>query len=198
MPAGLSGIFITVCLHWQSPANPCRKTLTGETSAQNISHGPVYPAGFAEYIIVGPHTNTPCTAPMKNSKSKWLAYTVLVGLIPILARLLVWLIVNSDIVLPFAATDFVAFGLVLHISNINELEHVSAQSKPWKTVQNGISVIFIALYSVLFAVILLAEKNPTLINANSLLACVVALAVTSFVLSLSVLHRLTATSRGTP
>ena len=135
---------------------------------------------------------------MKKSKSKWLAYTVLVGLIPILARLLVWLIVNSDIVLPFAATDFVAFGLVLHISNINELEHVSAQSRPWKTVQNGISVIFIALYSVLFAVMLLAEKNPTLINANSLLACVVALAVTSFVLSLSVLHRLTATSRRTP
>jgi membrane-associated HD superfamily phosphohydrolase len=135
---------------------------------------------------------------MKNSKSKWLAYTVLVGLIPILSRLLVWSIASNEVVLPFAATDFVAFGLVLHISNINELEHVSAQNKSWKTVQNGVSVIFIALYSVLFAVLLLAEKNPKLVNANSLLICVAMLAVTSFLLSLSILHRLTATVKGTP
>ena len=99
---------------------------------------------------------------------------------------------------PFAPADFVAFGLVLHISNINELEHVSAQNKSWKTVQNGVSVIFIALYSVLFAVLLLAEKNPKLVNANSLLICVAMLAVTSFLLSLSILHRLTATVKGTP
>jgi len=135
---------------------------------------------------------------MKYTKSKWLAYTVLVGLIPILSRLLVWVIASSDVVLPFAATDFVAFGLVLHISNINELEHISSQSKPWKTVQNGVSVIFIALYSVLFAVLLLAEKNPKLIDANALLICVTILAGTSLVLSLSIFHRLSATARVTP
>jgi hypothetical protein len=134
---------------------------------------------------------------MKNPKSKWLAYTVLVGLIPILSRLLVWSIASNDVVLPFAATDFVAFGLVLHISNINELEHISSQSKPWKTVQNGMSVIFIALYSVLFAVLLLAEKNPMLINASALLVCVAVLAATSFALSLSIFHRLSATARVT-
>jgi hypothetical protein len=134
---------------------------------------------------------------MKNPKSKWLAYTVLVGLIPILSRLLVWSIASNDVVLPFAATDFVAFGLVLHISNINELEHISSQSKPWKTVQNGVSVIFIALYSVLFAVLLLAEKNPMLINASALLVCVAVLAATSFALSLSIFHRLSATARVT-
>lgn len=135
---------------------------------------------------------------MKNPKSKWLAYTVLVGLIPILSRLLVWSIASNDVVQPFAATDFVAFGLVLHISNINELEHVSSQSKPWKTVQNGVSVIFIALYSVLFAVLLLAEKTPRLINASAFLVCVAALAATSLVLSLSIFHRLSATARATP
>jgi len=134
---------------------------------------------------------------MKNPKSKWLAYTVLVGLIPILSRLLVWSIASNEVVLPFAATDFVAFGLVLHISNINELEHVSSQSKPWKTVQNGVSVIFIALYSVLFAVLLLAEKNPNLINDSALLTCVAVLAATSLVLSLSIFHRLSATAKVT-
>ncbi|MFO1250723.1 MAG: hypothetical protein U1E77_06155 [Inhella sp.] len=135
---------------------------------------------------------------MKNPKSKWLAYTVLVGLIPILSRLLVWLIASDDVVPAISATDFVAFGLVLHISNINELEHVSSQSKPWKTVQNGISVIFIALYSVIFAVLLLAERNPKLVNTTSLLICVVILAATSTLLSLSVFHRLTASRRSTP
>lgn len=132
---------------------------------------------------------------MKSPKSKWLAYTVLVGLIPILSRLLVWTIASNSVVPAFAATDFVAFGLVLHISNINELEHVSSQSKPWKTLQNGISVIFIALYSVIFAVLLLAEKNPGLIDSSALLLCVVALAATSMLLSLSVFHRLNASRR---
>ena len=135
---------------------------------------------------------------MKNTKSKWLAYTVLVGLIPILSRLLVWLIANGEVLHAFAAADFVAFGLVLHISNINELEHALVQNKPWKTVQNGVSVIFIALYSVLFATLLLAEKHPTLIDANSMLNCVAVLAFASFILSLSILDRLSTPTRKTP
>lgn len=132
---------------------------------------------------------------MKNPKSKWLAYTVLVGLIPILSRLLVWSIASEGAVPALSPADFVAFGLVLHISNINELEHAPAQNKSWKTLQNGISVIFIALYSVIFAVLLLAEKSPKLIDPKSLLYCVVALATTSMLLSLSVLHRLNASTR---
>lgn len=132
---------------------------------------------------------------MNNPKSKWLAYTVLVGLIPILSRLLVWAISSENVVPAFSAADFVAFGLVLHISNINELEHTSSQNKSWKTLQNGISVIFIALYSVIFAVLLLAEKSPKLIDPKSLLYCVIALATTSMLLSLSVLHRLNASTR---
>lgn len=132
---------------------------------------------------------------MNKPKSKWLAYTVLVGLIPILSRLLVWAISSENVVPAFSAADFVAFGLVLHISNINELEHTSTQNKSWKTLQNGVSVIFIALYSVIFAVLLLAEKSPKLVDPNSLLYCVIALATTSMLLSLSVLHRLNASTR---
>ncbi|ATA52549.1 hypothetical protein CKY39_04445 [Variovorax boronicumulans] len=133
---------------------------------------------------------------MRTMKSKWLAYTVLVGLIPILSRLLVWLIANGEVLAPFAATDFVAFGLVLHISNINELEHFSSQNKSWKTVQNGISVIFIAFYSVLFAVLLIGERNSSLINAKAMLYCVAALAVASLLLSLTIFHRISASPKG--
>lgn len=92
---------------------------------------------------------------MTNNKTKWLAYTVLVGLIPIISRVFVWITANSESMQLLAAPDFVAFGLVLHISNINELEHISSeQNKGWKTIQNGISLTFVALYSVLYAVLL--------------------------------------------
>ena len=63
---------------------------------------------------------------MENKKIKWLIYTVLVGLIPILSRLLIWLVTKEGTVEMLNASDFVAFGLVLHISNINEIEHISS------------------------------------------------------------------------
>ena len=53
---------------------------------------------------------------------------------------------KAGIVEMLAPPDFIAFGLVLHISIINELEHLSPAHQTWKTVNNGISVIFIALY----------------------------------------------------
>ncbi|AFJ43528.1 hypothetical protein [Francisella orientalis] len=71
---------------------------------------------------------------MGNKKIKWLIYTVLVGLIPILSRLIVWLVTKKGSVSLFSPSDFVAFGLVLHISNINEIEHFSGIQKEWKTV----------------------------------------------------------------
>lgn len=128
---------------------------------------------------------------MTNNKTKWLAYTVLVGLIPILSRIFVWLTAKADTMHLLAAPDFIAFGLVLHISNINELEHVSAEnSKGWKTIQNGISLIFVALYSVLYAVLLVGETTPSLVDMKSMLICVIAMATVSFLLSLSIFHRL--------
>lgn len=74
---------------------------------------------------------------MRIASSKWLAYTFLVGLIPVLMRLLAWAVTTPDHVSPFAPQDLVAFGLVLHVSIINELEHNSREDKDWKTIQNG-------------------------------------------------------------
>jgi hypothetical protein len=128
---------------------------------------------------------------MTNNKTKWLAYTVLVGLIPIISRLFVWITAKSESMQLLAAPDFVAFGLVLHISNINELEHVSSErNKNWKTIQNGVSLTFVALYSVLYAVLLIGEKTPNLIDMKAMLICVISLAVVSLLLSLSIFHRL--------
>ena len=127
---------------------------------------------------------------MKFSKSKWLAYTFLVGLIPALTRLLAWTTTTSGAVNVLAASDFVAFGLVLHVSVINELEHLSAKEREWKTIQNGTSLIFIAIYSALYALTIIGEKNIGLIDANVMLRSSITLSIVSTFLCLSAFHRL--------
>lgn len=127
---------------------------------------------------------------MKFSKSKWLAYTFLVGLIPVLTRLLAWTTTTVGTVSPLAAPDFVAFGLVLHISVINELEHLPTKERDWKTIQNGTSLLFITLYGALYAVTIIGERSANLIDANVMLRSSIAFATVSSLLSLAVFHRL--------
>lgn len=127
---------------------------------------------------------------MANKKVKWLIYTVLVGLIPILSRLLVWIVTQAGTVSLLTASDFISFGLILHISNINEIEHLSEENRSWKTIQNGISIAFIALYSVLFAIVMISEGVPSFVDANVIKVSAISLAVVSFLISFSVFHRI--------
>ncbi|MFT6909482.1 MAG: hypothetical protein ACJAS1_006201 [Oleiphilaceae bacterium] len=127
---------------------------------------------------------------MENKKIKWLIYTVLVGLIPIISRFLVWGVTQAGTVSILAASDFIAFGLILHISNINEIEHLSDSDKSWKTIQNGTSILFIALYSVLFSLIMLSEGAPEFVDYQVIRISVIILAAVSFLISFSVFHRI--------
>lgn len=124
---------------------------------------------------------------MGNKKIKWLIYTVLVGLIPILSRLMVWVVTKEGSVNLLSPSDFVAFGLVLHISNINEIEHFSNVEREWKTAQNGISIAFIAFYSVLFALTLVGES---IVDVTAITICTIVLSVISFLISYSVYDRI--------
>ncbi|WP_286901887.1 hypothetical protein [Vreelandella sedimenti] len=126
---------------------------------------------------------------MENRKVKWLIYTVLVGLIPIVSRVLVWGVTQPGTISVLAASDFIAFGLILHISNINEIEHLGDGEKTWKTIQNGTSILFIALYSVLFSLIMLSEGVPDFVDSKVIKMCVIVLAIISFFISFSVFHR---------
>ncbi len=123
---------------------------------------------------------------MINKKTKWLVYTVLVGLIPILSRSLAWLVTNTGTVNFLSSSDFVAFGLVLHISNINEIEHFDNVGKEWKTIQNGISIAFIAFYSVLYSLTLVGDK---VVDITAITYCSIFLAFVSFLISYSVYDR---------
>lgn len=126
---------------------------------------------------------------MANIKVKWLIYTVLVGVIPALLRILIWLISQDRTMDIFNASDFVAFGLILHISNINEIEHFNDHEKSWKTIQNGISIGFISLYSVLFTAYLLGQSNPGLIRGETIKYISMVSSLVSFLLSFSVYNR---------
>ena len=123
---------------------------------------------------------------MTNIKIKWLIYTVLVGLIPVLSRALIWFISQNRTIDFFNASDFVAFGLVLHISNINQIEHFNNLEKSWKTIQNGLSIAFISFYSVLFACTLLGQSNPGLINVRAITGFSIGFSFVSFLMSFTV------------
>ncbi|MBB3119505.1 hypothetical protein [Pseudoduganella violacea] len=127
---------------------------------------------------------------MKFSRSKWLAYTFLVGLIPVLMRLLVWAAAKAGKVEAFAAPDFVSFGLVLHISIINEMEQLPQREKNWKAIQNGTSIIFIALYGALYALAILGGRGENLVDSSAVLRSSVFFVSLSIALSLSTLQRL--------
>ena len=125
---------------------------------------------------------------MTNIKIKWLIYTVLVGLIPVLSRMLIWLISrNMDI---FNASDFVVFGLILHISNINEMEHFDDLEKSWKTIQNGLSIVFILFYGILLAAYSLDQSSPGLVDVGAMKYVSMVLGLVSFGISFSVHHRI--------
>jgi hypothetical protein len=124
---------------------------------------------------------------MRNKKIKWLIYTVLVGLIPILLRLIVWTVTKEGTVNLLSPSDFIGFGLVLHISNINEIEHFSSVEREWKTIQNGISIAFIAFYSVLFSLTLIGEN---IVDVTAITICTIVLSVVSFLISYSVYDRI--------
>ena len=84
-------------------------------------------------------------------------------------------------------SDFVVFGLVLHISNINEIEHFSGVDRGWKTYQNGISIAFIAFYSVLFALTLVGKP---IVDVQAITICTICLSIVSFLISYSVFDRI--------
>jgi len=110
------------------------------------------------------NTQTPI---MTNKKIKWLIYTVMVGLLPFILRFVIFLVSqDKENLVWINPSDIVAFGLILHISNINELEHINSSDPSWKTIQNGVSIAFISLYSVFFAISLIHDSRPDLFEIN--------------------------------
>jgi len=92
------------------------------------------------------------------TKTKWLIYTVLIGLIPFIIRFIIYL-VTLDVKLNyiFNEIDMIAFGLVLNVSNITELDGNNTVSDKWKTTNIGLSVMLVILFAAFLSVSYISE-----------------------------------------
>ena len=123
-------------------------------------------------------------------KTKWLIYTVLIGILPFLIRLILFVVIkNKAVVFLMNESDFIILGLVLNLTNLNELEGENKSS--WKTKMTGVSAIQIAVYAGILALSYITELNNEIINEDILFWCSLILALVSFLLSYSIYDRLT-------
>lgn len=130
---------------------------------------------------------------------RWLIFTVLVGALPILVRLLVYLISNH---LPDAVclspVDIVFFGLTLNISNINEVSSLKAQKvkkgevdviSNYKDTFSGLSTFLIILLAIPLGALYMGElTDQTLINQTTAFIGAITLGVLSLVFSSIVMY----------
>lgn len=125
-------------------------------------------------------------------KTKWLIYTVLIGLIPFLIRSFIALIdKTATIDYWLNETDFIVLGLVLNLTNINELEDRTFTDMLWKTRNIGYSIISIAFFSAILAIVTYTDfKNNPDLDRTILKCCSISLAVVSFIFSYSIYNRL--------
>lgn len=130
-------------------------------------------------------------------KTKWLIYTVLIGMLPFFARLIIFLI-SSQLTYIYLLNeiDFVAFGLVLHVSNINELTENYEGKAEWRFANIGFCVVLIAIYSIVLGITYLVELDQTqkIINRLSLKICSLVLSIVSLFYSYWICGVLTKTT----
>jgi len=131
---------------------------------------------------------------ISESKWRWLVFTVLFGLIPILLRLLVSTLITGDERIPaLAPADFIAFGIVLQVSIFNEMRYHDLNDVLWKQLMNGFSTLLILIYGTLYVLVLLTEIIHS-INLTAILCISTTLSAVSFLLCLVVYDRMTIAS----
>ncbi|WP_428230885.1 hypothetical protein [Flavobacterium sp.] len=125
-------------------------------------------------------------------KTKWLIYTVVIGLMPFFIRTFIALFDKTGTLEYWInETDFIGLGLVLNLSIINELEDKDFEDKIWKTRNIGFSVVSIVLFSSILAIVTYSDfKLNKDINKTTVKICSIVLAIVSFIFSYSIYNRL--------
>jgi branched-subunit amino acid transport protein len=118
---------------------------------------------------------------------KWAVYTVLLGLTPILTRILI-ISLTSNVPFPswIQSGDIISFGLILVITNINILEHEKHVDEAWKTRNIGISLLLTVLFAALFAATCFHELNSSVLDINKIKAASVILSLSSGIFSYAI------------
>lgn len=123
-------------------------------------------------------------------KTKWLIYTVAIGLLPFLLRALIFLIgKDTNIEFLMNEADFIVFGLVLNLTNLNELEHKATSI--WKTKMIGIASLQIAIYAgILVASYITEFPNQNIIDSTLLFYGSLIISILSFLFSYAIYDRI--------
>jgi len=127
------------------------------------------------------------------NKTKWIYYTVGVGILPIVLRLLAAIFSEEKKdFLFFAPADIIFFGLVLCVSNINEVELLKKNEThhKWITRTNGMSIIYMILYTFLFGLVIANEIHSNTFNIEAIKWASGILSFTFFIFTLSVYKNL--------
>ncbi|MER2996147.1 hypothetical protein [Pontibacter populi] len=127
-------------------------------------------------------------------KTKWLIWSVLIGLIPFIVRTFIWLFSKSATPSFWInESDFVSFGLVLSLANINELERKKNKDETWKSISSGISVFFIMVFSTIYGLVTYSDlRGDNDLDRVAIKICSVILALVSAIVSSSIYSRMNA------
>jgi len=131
---------------------------------------------------------------MSGLKWRWLVFTVLFGMVPIIIRLLVSGFDLASRVPMFTASDFIALGIVLQVSLFNEIKYYDLDDVDWKQVMMGASALYMLVYAVLYVLVLISEFDKQ-IDAQLILYVSIVLSLVSLLLCWAVYDRLTISGR---
>ena len=130
-------------------------------------------------------------------KTKWLIYTVIIGLMPFIIRFLVYIShTGRSVDFLFSEIDFIIFGLVLNLSNINELEDKTDLEKVWRSKNIGYSVILIIIISSILGIAYFREIGSTELDKTVIRVCSAILSCVSFLVGYSIFNRINAIANG--
>jgi len=126
------------------------------------------------------------------TKTKWLLYTVLIGLVPFLVRLLIFSI-SKDVSVKYILNeiDMITFGLVLNVSNITELEGNTSLEPKAKTINIGVSVFLVIFFTAFLGISYVSDlPNVNIFDKDAIKWLSLALSTGAFLFSYSIFKRL--------
>ena len=130
-------------------------------------------------------------------KTQWLIFTVLMGLMPIISKLFIIIsLSNKQWDVLFNEVDFATFGLILSVTNLNELQNkIFENDTKWRMWRIGISISLIIIFAVIFALSSLADlyatsnKGDNFFDVNGLRISAIFLSFCTLIFSYSIYHK---------
>lgn len=117
---------------------------------------------------------------------RWFLYTVCVGSLPILIRLFIYFLVEENSLEIISIGNVAFFGLVLHISNLNQMEYHVIKNETWRQKTVFTSLMFVIIFSIIFTLYFIDEATMLIIDAYKLQVTAILMTVLTLIYSISV------------